>query len=248
MENSRTICKADIRAAANKVIMIIYYVIAAIVTFLGTGWHQDGVYKFYSTYHFRVMFIDVRFKWVFHEAYRMDEKIYGPGDEYINGLDPIGVAILIAVLLAVILLPIIIQFIVLRTAKRCSLELTDKGVYGNRKTIFSNKQLNLPMDKVDNVMITESIIDKFRGGKTVGVRSASGVVRFPWVHNADEFVKLTLAKIDEFKKNAPKPAAAPVQNAPLSNADELAKYKQLLDSGAITQEEFDAKKKQLLGL
>ena len=34
----------------------------------------------------------------------------------------------------------------------------------------------------------------------------------------------------------------------LSPADELLKYKQLLDSGVITQEEFDAKKKQLLGL
>lgn len=33
-----------------------------------------------------------------------------------------------------------------------------------------------------------------------------------------------------------------------SNADELKKYKELLDMGAITQEEFDAKKKQLLGL
>ncbi len=33
-----------------------------------------------------------------------------------------------------------------------------------------------------------------------------------------------------------------------SNADELKKYKGLLDSGAISQEEFDAKKKQLLGL
>ena len=31
-------------------------------------------------------------------------------------------------------------------------------------------------------------------------------------------------------------------------ADELKKYKDLLDSGTITQEEFDAKKKQLLGL
>ena len=34
----------------------------------------------------------------------------------------------------------------------------------------------------------------------------------------------------------------------LSAADELAKFKSLLDSGVITQEEFDAKKKQLLGL
>ena len=33
-----------------------------------------------------------------------------------------------------------------------------------------------------------------------------------------------------------------------TNADELKKFKDLLDSGAITQEEFDEKKKQLLGL
>lgn len=37
-------------------------------------------------------------------------------------------------------------------------------------------------------------------------------------------------------------------NSAQSNADEILKYKNLLDIGAITQEEFDAKKKQLLGL
>ena len=41
-------------------------------------------------------------------------------------------------------------------------------------------------------------------------------------------------------------------NAPasttLSSADELKKYKELFDMGVISQEEFDAKKKQLLGL
>ena len=48
----------------------------------------------------------------------------------------------------------------------------------------------------------------------------------------------------EFERNA--------QNAPaiqaLSPAEELKKFKDLLDAGIITQEEFDAKKKQLLGL
>lgn len=34
----------------------------------------------------------------------------------------------------------------------------------------------------------------------------------------------------------------------ISSSDEIKKYKDLLDSGAITQEEFDAKKKQLLNL
>jgi hypothetical protein len=38
------------------------------------------------------------------------------------------------------------------------------------------------------------------------------------------------------------------QTAAVSAADELKKFKELLDSGVITQEEFDAKKKQLLGL
>lgn len=31
-------------------------------------------------------------------------------------------------------------------------------------------------------------------------------------------------------------------------ADEIAKFKELLDAGAITQEEYEAKKKQILGL
>lgn len=34
----------------------------------------------------------------------------------------------------------------------------------------------------------------------------------------------------------------------LSGADEILKYKKLLDDGILTQDEFDAKKKQLLGL
>lgn len=37
-------------------------------------------------------------------------------------------------------------------------------------------------------------------------------------------------------------------NYQVSTADEIEKFKALLDSGAITQDEFDAKKKQLLGL
>ncbi len=37
-------------------------------------------------------------------------------------------------------------------------------------------------------------------------------------------------------------------NNTISSADEILKFKKLLDEGIITQEEFDAKKKQLLGL
>lgn len=43
-------------------------------------------------------------------------------------------------------------------------------------------------------------------------------------------------------------AIASAQQPQTSAPDELMKWKQLLDAGAITQEEYDIKKKQLLGL
>lgn len=57
---------------------------------------------------------------------------------------------------------------------------------------------------------------------------------------------LSVISDEEFKKmqtqkNTP-------QQTTVSAADELKKFKELLDIGAITQEEFDAKKKELLGL
>lgn len=51
-------------------------------------------------------------------------------------------------------------------------------------------------------------------------------------------------RVDECKsgKNVASPVAAQI-----TPADEIKKYKELLDMGAITQAEFDMKKKQLLG-
>lgn len=44
------------------------------------------------------------------------------------------------------------------------------------------------------------------------------------------------------------PATTTVIASKASEADELLKFKQLLDAGVITQDEFDTKKKQILGL
>lgn len=50
------------------------------------------------------------------------------------------------------------------------------------------------------------------------------------------------------RKNALKESDNKETENQTAGADELKKFKELLDSGVITQEEFDAKKKQLLGL
>ena len=63
------------------------------------------------------------------------------------------------------------------------------------------------------------------------------------LYEVEDYIRKKFEEARE-KKNNPTytTVAAP------SSADELLKFKQLLDSGVITQDEFDAKKKQLLGL
>lgn len=60
-----------------------------------------------------------------------------------------------------------------------------------------------------------------------------------------DLVDITKEELEQIRKSQ-NSNAQPVQQ--LSSADELKKFKELLDQGIITQEEFDAKKKQLLGL
>ena len=75
-------------------------------------------------------------------------------------------------------------------------------------------------------------------------------IRFWFIENRNEVHAalsdiIAKAQIENTNQKIDISSAAPVAS---SNADEIKKYKELLDAGIITQEEFDAKKKQLLGL
>ena len=67
-------------------------------------------------------------------------------------------------------------------------------------------------------------------GDSVGVLEMQPIV---------EYIK---KRVEDYKRNDSGTVQA------VSAADEIKKFKELLDMGVITQEEFDAKKKQLLGL
>ncbi len=116
--------------------------------------------------------------------------------------------------------------------------VTDKRVYGK---VAWGKRVDLPLDSISST----ATVSLFRG---VAVATSSGRIKFLMVKNSAEiFEKVNALLVERQKKQN---EAAPVQpSAPaVSNADELKKFKELLDSGVITQEEFDAKKKELLGL
>ena len=120
---------------------------------------------------------------------------------------------------------------------KSEISVTDKRVFG--RTLFG-KRVDLPMDSVSAV--GTSLLHG------ISVSTASGAIRFFCIKNNDEIHK-AISDLLLVRQSKPKAEETTIkQEIPQSNADELKKFKDLLDSGVITQEEFDAKKKQLLGL
>lgn len=116
-----------------------------------------------------------------------------------------------------------------------SITVTYKRVTG--RTAW-NKMVELPRNQISAISLG--------GIKGVAVATSSGLVRFSLIANRDEIFR---AVSELLKSTQDAPVSAPAPAAPQSGgADELAKYKALLDSGAISQEEYDAKKRQILGL
>lgn len=114
--------------------------------------------------------------------------------------------------------------------------VTDKRVYGR---VAFGKRVDLPVDSISAVAIS------FMHGITVA--TSSGKISFKLIENNEEVHKtISTMLIKRQEKN--ESMSTIKQGVAQSSADEIAKFKALLDAGAITQEEFDAKKKQLLGL
>ena len=115
--------------------------------------------------------------------------------------------------------------------------VTDKRVYGR---VAFGKRVDLPVDSISST----ATIRIFKG---ISVATSSGKISFLAIKNADEIYEIASNLLIERQREKAK-EVAPVTIAQSDEADQLRKYKDLLDSGVITQEEFDAKKKQLLGL
>lgn len=126
---------------------------------------------------------------------------------------------------------------ILEAFRKVELTVTDKRVTGK---CAWGKVVELPINQVSAIAMG--------GKKGVAIATSSGMVKFSYIKNREQIFN-AVSELLKNKQDTPVQAAAPVvQNISQSDADELAKFKQLLDSGAITQEEYDAKKKQLLGL
>lgn len=118
------------------------------------------------------------------------------------------------------------------------LVITDKRVYGKA---FPGKRVDIPVDSISSV--GKGILN------TICVASSSGRILFTLLQNSEtafeEVNKLLLTRQENVKNEETDNV---VNSIPLSLADEIKKFNQLYQDGILTKEEFDEKKKQLLGL
>ena len=79
------------------------------------------------------------------------------------------------------------------------------------------------------------------------INFASGMFSYAPANEFASSLARKIRKAMEDYKSRPQESGTTVVKAELSPADEIKKFKELLDMGVITQEEFDRKKKELLG-
>ena len=119
----------------------------------------------------------------------------------------------------------------------CEFFVTNKRVYG--KTFFG-KRVDLPLDSISAVALTNSL---FAG---ISVSSSSGRITFAHLKNRNGVYKELSNILIERQSGELKYTTEVIEKNDKIN--DIKRLKELLDIGAITQEEFDAKKKELLGL
>ena len=213
--------------------------IAVILFFLGfTILIPCGMYGFKND--------DYGYKWWLG----IDFCVYGPAWYYDTKwhLEPtayIAIAIWVVVYMALIF--ILLQ---IRVGKLCELTVTEREVSGAYTTVIPifKKTLKMPIEKIDNIVVMNGLQEKLSFGKRIVISSTAGKISFPFVWNADEIVEKVLASMGR-KSVQDTAISAPreEQNSASSVIGKIKELSELKNAGIITEEEFELKKKELLG-
>lgn len=116
--------------------------------------------------------------------------------------------------------------------------------------ILSKRSVDSYLSKINNVEHSQTLWGRIFGFGDVMVDTASkdGITVFPKIAHPIEFKRAILAACEAYRGAgpAPIPSGAAAGAAPMSGAERLRQLKKLLDDGLISQEEYEAKRKQLV--
>ena len=121
---------------------------------------------------------------------------------------------------------------------RCNIIVTDKNISGRT---FWGKKVVLPIHMV-SAYSTSKVFS------VLAITTASGFIKFPCIGNREEIAGVLQQLLNERQQKTETQEVLISKEDNSKNLNDLVKLKNLLDDGIITQEEFDAKKKEILGL
>ena len=158
------------------------------------------------------------------------------GGGYVVAFDECSLLLYVFIIACLLLVVGIILLVMYRANSQCELCITEDNVKG--KTLFG-KEVVLPLSMVSSYATEEHL-------STISIATSSGITKFVLIKNYKEMSQVLSELISKKQKGTESAATA---NQPSGNSlDDIVKLKSLLDAGIITREEFDAKKKQLLGI
>ena len=130
---------------------------------------------------------------------------------------------------------LIVGVIMKFNTEKCEITVTNEAISGK---LPHGKEVHIPLNQ-----ITAINRSSFNG---VSITSIGNVSNFHCIENREEVMKA----ISYLLANPQQSSVQPTQSASANDgeAEQLKRLKDLLDSGVLTQEEFDTKKKQILGL
>lgn len=143
---------------------------------------------------------------------------------------PFGYGMILGFLLSVIGVMIKVY------TEKCSITVTDACILGKIGKFRGENEVKIPLNQITAIHKT-----CFNG---VSVASIGRTSNFYCIENCEQVIKYIAGLLAD---GSSQPAET-VKSDAESGASEIKHYKELLDAGVISQEEFDAKKKQLLGL
>jgi uncharacterized membrane protein YdbT with pleckstrin-like domain len=124
---------------------------------------------------------------------------------------------------------------------------TDRLIY--RHGVLSKHGIEIPLERVNTVFFSQSILERMVGSGDLVIESAGELgrqnfsnVRKPSAVQNEIHKQMEANENRKFDRVKSGPSAAPAESIP----DQIAKLDQLRQQGALTQEEFDTKKQQLL--
>lgn len=200
-----------------------------------------------------VLYVDDGFSGTFTESgywgfdwHEAGEHVYeAPHRTYY--LDDNGALLFMSILLVCFSLILFIALYLRSCIKKCDISLFGDRIAGVQKRLFSRRSIDIPIEKLDSLYVKDSLFNKFLGGKTVAIKTSSSVIKIFGMENADEFVNLSMKQIKEYQQSVSTNTMLHDNNASYNDEfEKIQKLKQLLDQGIISQEEFEAKRNELM--